>query len=39
MQEHRGGQANVPWWWNYPREEFIDEDILNDWRLREDLTD
>ena len=39
MQEHMDGQANVPWWWNYPREEFIDEDILNDWRLREDLTD
>ena len=39
MQEQMDGQANVPWWWNYPREEFIDEDILNDWRLREDLTD
>lgn len=39
MQEQMDVQANVPWWWNYPREEFIDEDILNDWRLREDLRD
>ena len=38
--QHRiGAQGDVPWWWNYPREEFIDEGMLNDWRLREDLRD
>ena len=38
--QHRiGAQGDAPWWWNYPREEFIDEGMLNDWRLREDLRD
>lgn len=38
-QHRMGAQAHAPWWWNYPREEFTDEGILNDWRLREDLRD
>lgn len=38
-QARFGIHGEVPWWWNYPRVEFIDEDVLNDWRLREDLRD
>ena len=39
LQQRAGVQAGVPWWWNYPREEFTDEGMLNDWRLQEDLRD
>lgn len=38
--QHRvGAHGDVPWWWNYPRQEFIDEAVLDDWRFREDLRD